>query len=91
MYVNSISATILEKAFIPIVLSNDREVVQALVATCWQEDIPFIRLAQVKSILQLGEMILTEPLFQEAHVNLNYSSTYYSERKLSVFFKELPA
>ena len=67
MYMNSISATILEKAFIPIVLSNEREVVKALVATCWQEDILFLRLAQIKSTLQLSEMLLTEPLFQEAN------------------------
>ena len=26
----------------------------------------------------------------EVDINLNYSSTFYSERKLSVFLKELP-
>ena len=78
MYMNSVSATILEKAFIPIVLANEREVVQALTATCWQQDSNSIRLAQIGSTLKLNEMFLTESLFQEAlerGVVLSHSET----------------
>ena len=78
MYMNSVSATILEKAFIPIVLANEREVVQALTATCWQQDSNSIRLAQIGSTLKLNEMFLTEPLFKEAlerSVVLSHSET----------------
>jgi len=78
MYMNSVSATILEKAFIPIVLANDREVVQALTATCWQQEKNSIRMAHIGSTLQLNEMFLTEPLFQEAldrGVVLSHSET----------------
>ena len=78
MYMNSVSATILEKAFIPIVLADDREVVQALTATCWQQEIQSIRMAQISSTLKLNEMFLTGPLFQEAcgqGVVLSHSET----------------
>ena len=60
------SSTVLEKAFLPIVLANDQEVIRALVTTCWQPEMNSIRLAQIRSTLHLNEMLLTRPLFQEA-------------------------
>ena len=75
---NSVSATILEEAFIPIVLANEKEVVQALTATCWQQESNSIRLVQIGSTLKLNEMFLTESLFQEAlerGVVLSHSDT----------------
>ncbi len=66
MYMNAVSSTVLEKAFLPIVLANDQEVIRALVATCWQPELNLIRLAQIRSTLHLNEMLLTSPLFQEA-------------------------
>lgn len=35
MYMNGVTATIVEKAFIPVVLPDDASVIRALVATCW--------------------------------------------------------
>ncbi len=66
MYMNAVSSTVLEKAFLPIVLANDQEVIRALVATCWKPEINLIRLAQIRSTLHLNEILLTTPLFQEA-------------------------
>jgi len=66
MYMNAVSSTVLEKAFLPIVLANDQEVIRALVTTCWQPEINSIRLAQIRSTLHLNEMLLTTPLFEEA-------------------------
>ena len=66
MYLNAVSSTVLEKAFLPIVLANDREVIRALVATCWQPELSAIRLAQIRSTLHLNEMLLTTPLLKEA-------------------------
>ena len=66
MYMNAVSSTVLEKAFLPIVLANDREVIRALVATCWQPELSAIRLAQIRSTLHLNEMLLTTPLLKEA-------------------------
>ena len=66
MYMNAVSSTLLEKAFLPIVLANDQEVIRALVATCWQPELSAIRLAQIRSTLHLNEMLLTTPLLKEA-------------------------
>ena len=54
MYMNAVSSTVLEKAFLPIVLANDQEVIRALVATCWQPELSAIRLAQIRSTLHLN-------------------------------------
>ena len=63
MYMNAVTATILEKARLPIVLPDDRAVLRALVATCWAEGAP--RICQIQSTLHLDEMAMTEPLVQE--------------------------
>jgi hypothetical protein len=76
MYMNAVSSTLLEKAFLPIVLANDQEVIRALVATCWQPDLESIRLAQIRSTLHLNEMLLTTPLFQEAQAKSTIASYY---------------
>ena len=66
MYMNAVSSTVLEKAFLPIVLANDQEVIRALVTTCWQPELNLVRLVQIRSTLHLNELLLTTPLFQEA-------------------------
>ncbi|MHA3976942.1 nickel pincer cofactor-dependent isomerase, group 22 [Halovulum sp. GXIMD14794] len=63
MYMNAVSATILEKAFIPIVLPDEITCVRALAATCWADGPP--RLAQIRSSAQLGTIRVTAPLLEE--------------------------
>lgn len=63
IYMNAVTATIVEKAHIPIVLPDERAVLQALVATCWTEGPP--RICQIRSTLHLDEMAVTEPLAEE--------------------------
>lgn len=63
MYMNSVTATILEKSFIPIVLPDDRTCLRALVATCWADGPP--RLCQIRSSLHLDRIRVTEALLPE--------------------------
>ena len=63
MYMNAVTATILEKAFIPIVLPDDLTCVRALVATCWAEG--EARLCQIRSSAQLDWIAVTAPLLEE--------------------------
>jgi hypothetical protein len=84
MYINAVSSTVLEKAFLPIVLANDQEVIRALVATCWQPELHSIRLAQIRSTLHLNEMLLTTPLFQEAQTK--DAIDFYEEQTESLKF-----
>ncbi len=65
MYMNAVTATILEKAFIPIVLPDDLTVIRALVATCWVHDVNAMRICQIRSSMHLSEIAVTEPLFEE--------------------------
>jgi hypothetical protein len=63
MYMNAVTATILEKARIPIVLPDERTVIAAMVATCWNPDSP--RLCHIISSAQLDEIAVTANLFPE--------------------------
>lgn len=63
MYMNAVSATILEKAFIPIVLPDEITCIRALVATCWADGPP--RIAQIRSSAQLDTIRVTEPLLAD--------------------------
>lgn len=65
MYMNALTATILEKARIPIVLPDEKTVVQAMVATCWNPTSP--RLCHIVSSGQLDEIAVTASLLPELH------------------------
>ena len=63
MYMNAVTATILEKAFIPIVLPDEIAVIRALVATCWNTNAP--RLCHIISSAELNEIAVTANLLPE--------------------------
>ncbi len=63
IYMNAVTATIIEKARLPVVLPDDRAVLRALVATCWAAGAP--RICQIKSTLHLDEMAVTDNLAEE--------------------------
>lgn len=65
MYMNAITATMGEKARIPIVLPTEREVMHALLATCWALDPTQARYGQIRSTLHLDEMLVSEPVAAE--------------------------
>jgi len=63
MYMNAVTATILEKARIPIVLPDEITVFRAMVVTCWASGAP--RLCQIVSSAQLDQIAVTENLLPE--------------------------
>mgnify|MGYP003648486409 CR=1 FL=1 len=63
MYMNAVTATILEKAYIPVVLPDEITVISALVATCWNTSAP--RLCHIISSAQLDEIAVTANLLPE--------------------------
>jgi hypothetical protein len=65
MYMNCITATMVEKARIPVVLPTEREVVQALVATSWALEPKAVRYCQIRSTLHLEEILVTPELVPE--------------------------
>jgi hypothetical protein len=66
MYMNAITSTMAEKARIPIVLPSDRDVLRAVVATAWAVDVGSVRLCQIRSTLDLDEVLLTPALLADA-------------------------
>jgi hypothetical protein len=65
MYMNSITAAGTESARIPAVLTDDRTVFQAIVATCWRNDLENARLCQIRSTLHLHEILVSPALYTE--------------------------
>lgn len=63
MYMNAVTATILEKAFIPIVLPDEATVIRALVATAWASGPA--RLCLIRSSADLARIAVTSPLLEE--------------------------
>jgi hypothetical protein len=65
MYENAITASIGEKARLPIVLPTERETVQALVMTSWAKAPETIRYCQIRSTLALDEVLVSRALLDE--------------------------
>jgi hypothetical protein len=65
MYMNAVTATMGEKARIPIVLPTEREVVQALVATSWALDSSRARYCQIRSTLHVEEILVSPMLLDD--------------------------
>lgn len=63
MYLNSVTATFMERSRLPIVLPDERACLQAVMATCWATGTP--RICQIRSTLHLEEMMVSEPCAEE--------------------------
>ena len=65
IYMNAITAALVEKARIPMALKDDRTAMRAVAATCWQTETARMRIAHIRNSLYLGEVLMTEPLYAE--------------------------
>jgi hypothetical protein len=65
MYMNAITAAGTESTRIPAVLADDQTVIQAMVATCWRQDLENARLCQIRSTLYLNEILVSPSLYAE--------------------------
>ncbi len=65
MYMNAITATVPEGARMPVVLKDDRALLQAMVATCWRADPENARLCQIRSTLFLHEILVSPSLYTD--------------------------
>ena len=65
MYMNAVTATLIEKARIPIVLPDERAAIQASLATCWTSDPEAARYCQIRSTLHLDEILASPALLRD--------------------------
>ena len=75
-YTNAIISTFGEKARIPIVLPDDRTVINACVLTCWRADPENARLCIIHSTLYLNEILVSPSLLAdlEGHADIEILS-----------------
>jgi len=71
MYMNSMTASVIEKARIPIVLPDELSVIKACVATCWKLETREVRFCIIHSTLHLDNLLISEPLVKEISMNKN--------------------
>ncbi len=64
-YVNHVTARLLEGAKLPLVAATDLDAVTVAIATLWRTPSDRVRLAWIKNTLELSEVYLTEPLWQQ--------------------------
>lgn len=64
-YVNTLTSTFVQRAFIPITMPSDRDAVIAALASLGLLDARSARVARVRNTLQLDEMWLSEPVLPE--------------------------
>jgi len=65
MYMNSITATVIEKVRIPIVLPDELSVIKACIATCWEAEEEKVRLCIIRSTLHLDNVLVSTSLVKD--------------------------
>jgi hypothetical protein len=65
MYMNSCTSTFTERVRLPIVLADDKAVIQAAVGTCWQLDGRDARLCIIRSTLHLDQILISPAMAGE--------------------------
>ncbi len=65
VYMNAITAAIIEKARFPVVLSTERDVVKACTLTSWRATPSETRLCVIRNTLELNEILLSRPLLDD--------------------------
>jgi hypothetical protein len=71
MYLNAVTSTTAEGAYLPVILPDQRSVLQAVVATCWQEATAAVRLCQICSTLHLDEILVSPALYRDLEGQAN--------------------
>ncbi|HWR28694.1 MAG TPA: lactate racemase domain-containing protein [Negativicutes bacterium] len=71
MYANGITSTVVGPTAIPLTLDCDLDAIRAAVKTSNALDISKVRLVRIKNTLQLGELMISESLLEEARAMPN--------------------
>jgi len=71
MYANGITSTVVGPTAIPMTLDCDLDAIRVAVKTSNALDISKVRLVRIKNTLQLGELMISESLLEEARAMPN--------------------
>jgi hypothetical protein len=64
--VNNLTACFLWRSKLPFAFPSDRECIEMGLRTCWQPNLPALRLALIPNTLELAELWVSAPLAEEA-------------------------
>lgn len=62
IYINSITSTLLQNSFTPIVMPSDKLAIQAAVKTCNRVDMENARIVRIKDTLNIGTLMISRSL-----------------------------
>lgn len=68
-YPNAITSTVLEQVRMPMVIGSDKEAIQLALKTCLETDFKNPRIVRIRDTQSLGEILISEALLGEAHIN----------------------
>jgi hypothetical protein len=68
-YANMITSRILNGVKLPLILPNDRLAIQAAITTCVDVDLNSVRVVRISDTEHIGEILVSESLFEEANSN----------------------
>ena len=68
-YPNALTAVVTLNAKLPITLANDMLAIKAAIQTCSGIDCNNARIVRIKNTLELGEILISEGLLEEAKIN----------------------
>ncbi|HWI52311.1 MAG TPA: hypothetical protein VNT01_09265 [Symbiobacteriaceae bacterium] len=65
-YANVIASTVLESGRIPLTMENDRQAIVVALRSCSRVDPVRARIVRIKNTLEIGEIMISEPMCEEA-------------------------
>lgn len=79
IYINSLTSTLLQNSFTPLIMPSDRYAIQAAIKTCNRTDLENVSIVRVKDTLNIGTIMISEALlpFAEASDELEVVSELF--------------
>ena len=69
IYVNSLTSTLLQNSFTPLIMPNDEAAIKAAIKTCCRTDLENVRIVRIKNTLEIGTILVSEALLPEIENN----------------------
>ena len=69
IYINSITSTLLQNSFTPLVMPNDALAIKAAIQTCNRIDLKDVRIVRIRNTLELGTILVSEAMLPEVERN----------------------
>ena len=69
IYINSITSTLLQNSFTPLVMPNDALAIKAAIQTCNRIELKDVRIVRIRNTLELVTILVSEAMLPEVERN----------------------